>query len=154
MKRTLCTLCLLAGILVGFAQTEVKLQFYNSGDQAFTVSDAGKIHFDNGYMLIDDGNGMSYSFLVSDIKKMLFDQLTSVETIETDNFHIYPNPASSYIVINSDQITDIPYQIFALDGRMVLSGISHSDEIISVSMLSQGLYLLKIDGKTFKISKL
>ena len=154
MKRTLCTLCLLAGILVGFAQTEVKLQFYNSGDQSFTVSDAGKIYFDNGYMLIDEGSGTPYSFLISDIKKMLFEHTTSVETIETNNFRIYPNPTSSYIVISSDQITDIPYQIFALDGRMVLSGISHSDEIISVSMLPQGLYLLKIDGKTFKISKL
>ena len=154
MKKICCTLCLLACMWFGFAQTDVEILFHNSSSLNFTVSDAGKIYFNNGYLLIDEGTGTPFSFLVSDIKKMMFDHVTSVETIETPNFRIYPNPATSYIRISNDQNTDIPYQLFALDGRLVLSGLAHSDEPISLIALPNGLYLLKIDDKTFKISKL
>lgn len=154
MKRLLCTTCLLICIFLGHAQTEVEIQFHQSGSLTFTVSDAGKIYFDNGYMLVDEGDGTPYSFLVSDIKKMMFNHLTSVETIETPSFRIYPNPATAYLNISSDHQEDIPYQIFALDGRLMMSGTVQSNESISIAALSKGLYLLKIDGRTFKISKL
>lgn len=154
IKRIFAIYCLTITCLVASAQTEVNLQFYNSGDQTFTVSDAGKIYFDNGYMLVDEGNGIPYSFLLSDIQKVIFNHITSVETLETPNLCIYPNPATNYLIISSEQHTDMPYQIYALDGRLVLSGSAHSEEPISVSSLAKGLYLLKIDGKTFKISKL
>jgi len=132
----------------------VEIQFYNSSTQTFTVSDAGKLYFDNGYLMIDEGNGAPFSFLVSDIQKMMFNHLTSVETIKTPLFRIYPNPATTYLKISSDRMENIPYQLYTLDGRLLMSGTSQNDETISVTTLSQGLYLLKIDGKTFKISKL
>ena len=153
-KRFFAILCLTIICLFSFAQTEVKLQMRDSGSHTLTVSDAGKIYFDNGYMLVDEGNGIPYSFLLSDIKKVMFDHITSVETLETPNIRIYPNPATNYLKISSEQNTAIPYQIFALDGRLVLSGSAHSEEPIAISSLAKGLYLLKIDGKTFKISKL
>jgi len=154
IKRFFAIYCLTISCLFVSAQTEVELQMYNAGSQTFTVSDAGKIYFDNGYMLVDEGNGIPYSFLLSDIKKVMFEHTTSVETLETPNIRIYPNPATNYLIISSEQNTVIPYQIFALDGRLVLSGGAHSEEPIAISSLAKGLYLLKIDGKTFKISKL
>lgn len=154
MRKTFCVLFLLSIIWLGHAQTDVEIQFFNSGTQTFTVSDAGKIYFDNGYMLIDEGNGIPYSFPIPDIKKVMFDHITSVEILETSDIRIYPNPVTNYLRISSEHNTDIPYQIYALDGRLVLAGTAHSEESISMNNLSKGLYLLKIDGKTFKISKL
>ena len=153
-KNIFVFFCLTITCALSYAQTEVELQMHNAGTQTFTVSDAGKIYFDNGYLLVDEGNGIPYSFPLSDIKKMLFDHITSVETIETSNIRIYPNPVSNLLKISSEQNTDIPYQIYAMDGRLVMSGTAHSDEPVSVVSLAPGLYMLKIDGKTFKISKL
>lgn len=154
MRKTFCIFFLLSIIWFGHTQTDVKIQTLSSGTQTFTVSDAGKIYFDNGYMLVDEGNGIPYSFPISDIKKVMFDHITSVETLTTSDIRIYPNPVTNYLRISSEQRTDIPYQIYALDGRLVLAGTAHSEESISVNTLSKGLYLLKVDGKTFKISKL
>jgi len=154
MRKTFCVFFLLSIIWLGHAQTDVEIQFFNSGTQTFTVSDAGKIYFDNGFMLVDEGNGIPYSFPIPDIKKVMFDHITSVETLETSDIRIYPNPVTNYLRISSEHYTDIPYQIYALDGRLVLAGTAHSEESISMNNLSKGLYLLKIDGKTFKISKL
>lgn len=154
MRKTFCIFFLLSIIWFGHTQTDVKIQTLSSGTQTFTVSDAGKIYFDNGYMLVDEGNGIPYSFPISDIKKVMFDHITSVETLETSDIRIYPNPVTNYLRISSEHNTDIPYQIYALDGRLVLAGTAHSEESISVNTLSKGLYLLKVDGKIFKISKL
>ncbi len=154
MKKLLNILGLLMAVLAGAAQTEVEILFHNADTQTFTVGEAGKIYFDNGHMLIDEGDGIPYSFPLSDIRKMMFNHAVPAQAIEASDLRIYPNPATTFLHIGGDSARDIPYQLFAMDGRMVMSGISHSGDRIAVGNLPQGLYLLKIDGRTFKISKL
>lgn len=154
MKKSF--LCLVLILLCGFAskaQTQVTLHFYNAGSQEFSVSEAGKIYFDNGYLYIDDGNTVPYSFQVSMIRKMLFAAPVSIDEIETPDFKIYPNPANNFIKISSNR-PEISYQIFTMDGRLIMTGSCGNEENINISALSKGLYLIKVDGQTFKISKL
>lgn len=154
MKKLLLGLlmgCL--GLLSAKAQTEVFIQLHNSTDQNFTVSDYGKIYFENGYLYISEGTGTPYSFEVANIQKMTFSHTVSIEDIITANIKIYPNPANSYLKIESDNYDNF-YQIYSMDGRLVLAGKSSNGESIDISALKKGLYLINVDGQTFKITKL
>lgn len=61
-------------------------------------------------------------------------------------FHVYPNPAQDYIIIEG-LTTNSNYQIYDLTGKLVLSGVVKNHiETINVSTLINGVYFLKIDG--------
>lgn len=143
----------LSGIILCSAQVNVEVQLISSGTQSFSVSETGKIYFDNGFLMVDDGDNIPFSFPLSDIRKILFSGATSVETIESDHIRIYPNPATSFLRISSDLNSDSRYQIFSIDGRLLMSGVCKQEETINISRLPKGLYLIKVDGKTLKISK-
>lgn len=153
IKKTIFSLLFLSGIILCSAQVNVEVQLISSGTQSFSVSETGKIYFDNGFLMVDDGDNIPFSFPLSDIRKILFSGATSVETIESDHIRIYPNPATSFLRISSDLNSDSRYQIFSIDGRLLMSGACKQEETINISRLPKGLYLIKVDGKTFKISK-
>ena len=153
IKKTILSLLVLSDILLCSAQVNVEVQLISYGTQSFSVSEAGKIYFDNGYLMVDDGNDIPFSFPLSDIRKVLFSGTTSVETIESDHIRIYPNPATTFLRISNDRNSDSRYQIFSIDGRLLMSGVCKQEETINISKLPKGLYLIKVDGKTFKISK-
>ena len=156
VKLIFSTILLLTfGVLVGKAQTttvEVRLQ--DGGVHSYEMGTTGKLYFQNDYLFIDDGTNVPYTHLVSNIEKMLFSYEVSIEDIETADCKVYPNPASSFLKISTINIDVNHYQIFSIDGRMLMAGDCRNDESIDVSALPQGLYLLKVNGQTFKISKL
>ena len=82
---------------------------------------------------------------------------TSLNSISVDNkLSIYPNPASDFINLESNtQIQSV--NIFDITGKSVLSlNRAHNLEIISVSSLKKGIYLVKVrfeDG-SFSSTKL
>ena len=70
-------------------------------------------------------------------------------TILTDNaVNIYPNPASSFITIELEEIqAQANISIFATSGRLIQTNELHSDlEQIDVSSLESGLYILKVQN--------
>ena len=136
------------------AQTVVTISFHTAADQILTVSESGKLYFSDQYLYVNEGSGIPYSFLLSAISKITFAEGSGVEDIVTDQIHIYPNPANDYIRIHNFQGPLSTYSLYSYDGRLLLSGTCQNDEPISLSRYAKGLYLLKVDGLTFKISKL
>jgi uncharacterized repeat protein (TIGR01451 family) len=60
---------------------------------------------------------------------------------------LYPNPTSSEITITSDKFTNEPYTLYDQMGRTVGSGnLTGTSTTISLSTLSKGIYILKIEG--------
>ena len=158
MKKTALkwALCLAALLWAsgGMAQTKVTLTFQNASTQEIEVSAYGKIYFSNDYMYIDDGTAVPYSFAVSDIRKMMFDEVLGVNDITTETFKVYPNPVHNELYISSNDFQPHPYQLFSTDGRLLMQGESQEGSPINVSDLPTGLYILKINNSSFKISKL
>lgn len=144
----------LINVFPSWGQTEVNLHFSSGSDQIFTVSEAGKLFFENGYLYIYDGTSVPYSFEVSSISKMTFNTLVNIEDIATDNLRVYPNPVSNYLKIHNALNAQSTYAIYAMDGRLLLSGRYSNDNPIDISYLSTGLYILKTEGQSIKISKL
>jgi len=67
-------------------------------------------------------------------------------------FLIYPNPASSFISVESDIESKTSYKIYTIQGQSVqLGSIDPVDHKINVQRLNTGMYLLAIGNTTQKI---
>lgn len=81
------------------------------------------------------------------------------EFSQKELFAIYPNPAQSYINVNTDiKLLDELYTIADKTGRVVMSGILNAENItIELSHLSGGFYMFSVGENmkhSFKIIKL
>lgn len=64
----------------------------------------------------------------------------------SNNIKFFPNPAREYIMIDYfEGLTTI--EVFALDGKMVLTNHLISDNKVDISSLSQGTYILRMKDK-------
>ena len=74
---------------------------------------------------------------------------TGIEDISVESIKVFPNPATSELIVNDKQLTIKNLEILDLAGRIVegyyMCTNENSNVIINVSTLSEGLYLLKIN---------
>jgi len=69
------------------------------------------------------------------------------ETINSFNFEIFPNPASDYIEIKLDNISDFQINLFDLTGQKVLE--RQNENVIQLGNMPKGIYKLEcVDLKT------
>jgi len=72
-----------------------------------------------------------------------------------NTFEIYPNPVIEYLKIDLLVDNDQPYNIYSIDGKLLLSGnINASNQTIDVSVLTPNSYLLKIGNSSLKFIKM
>ncbi|KIC64942.1 hypothetical protein RM51_00290 [Chryseobacterium taiwanense] len=73
------------------------------------------------------------------------------EFVENSDIKIYPNPASNYINITSENEKLISWEIYDMSGKSVLKGNTTS---IDVQNILKGSYLLKINLEKKQVSKI
>jgi len=74
------------------------------------------------------------------------------ETPESD-LSIYPNPVRSGFSIITDN-TNFSIKMYDMMGKLVLSSTYTTDQLIDISHLSTGMYIININNRQFKIAKL
>ncbi len=81
----------------------------------------------------------------------LCDKISGVENTNIDNVKIFPNPVSQYLYIENDEATNSRLvRVNDLVGRTIFNSLLTQDKnYIDVSQLSNGLYLLTIDGVSY-----
>lgn len=141
-------------VFTGTAQTKVTLTFQNASTQEIEVSAAGKIYFSDNYMFIDDGTTLPYSFAVSEIRKMTFEEGVGIQDIVTEAFKVYPNPVRNELYVSGNDFGPYRYALFSIDGRMLQQGEVGNGESIHTGAIPAGLYILKINNTSLKINKL
>ncbi len=68
----------------------------------------------------------------------------AVSELDETMFEIYPNPASEYVKISSNNMID-EIMIFSIDGRMVYSeDVDNNETSIDVSSFESGAYIMKM----------
>ena len=73
--------------------------------------------------------------------------LSSVITIESNSFNVYPVPASYDVTIESNNSTVNSYELFDLNGKKVNENKFYQNTKLNLSHLAKGTYFLKIhDG--------
>jgi len=79
---------------------------------------------------------------------------TDITTSNDVEFKTFPNPTSNIIYLNNLNKNNSNFQIFSSIGKLVMNGpINKTNISVDISNLKPQLYILKIDGISYKIIK-
>lgn len=140
-----------------FSQTGVLVTYYDGSTQGFNVESSGKLYFDSDHLKVkvNSSTATPTTIPVTIIRKITFSTTLSSTTFgeNKNNLVLYPNPSSDVFRIKSDVSEKLKINIYSLQGQLVHQGNYQSDEDITISNLSSGLYLVQVNGLTIKFSK-
>ena len=130
------------------------LTLTNGEEQTIQLSDQSQLHFDNGESLvIDDSNGTTTTFALANIRKIVCAELTDIQENAASQLQILPNPSYDHFIIRNLSGPGTA-RIYALDGRLMKSFEATEGQVVDLSGLSSGMYLLQLDSQTLKLMKL
>lgn len=158
IKRSILAFILCIGIYIGLnAQNVVVVENTDNTTQTFALDEQGEMLFteNNDSLVVRISENDYTSFLLSEINKIYFVHVSSVSEIDVQNtMFVYPNPARDFIKIANNSQENQILSIYSIDGRMLVKQNYSANEGIDISSLKEGLYILKLNGQTFKFSKL
>ncbi|MCQ2327299.1 MAG: T9SS type A sorting domain-containing protein [Bacteroidales bacterium] len=158
IKRSILAFVLCIGIYIGLnAQNVVVVENNDNTTQTFALGEQGEMLFteNNDSLVVRISENDYTSFLLSEISKIYFVQVSSVSEIDVQNtMFVYPNPARDFIKIANNSQENQILSIYSIDGRMLVKQNYSANEGIDISSLKEGLYIVKLNGQTFKFSKL
>jgi hypothetical protein len=153
----LSLVCLFGSAVAGAdAQSFLNINCTDGSEKKINLETIGKITFSGTNMILNYLGGNSEPMDMTIIKNIVFNKPTSIsETTSNSFFSIYPNPVSNYLCFKNVPSGDLNISVYSLSGTVVLKlQVSSSLGQIDVSGLAKGFYLLKVNDRIFKFSKL
>ncbi|MCF0206730.1 MAG: T9SS type A sorting domain-containing protein [Bacteroidales bacterium] len=138
-------------------QTDVTLYYRNSATE--TIENVSKFSFNGENLVLQFADGSLAEYPVVEIKKMTLSHIPQEVGIAVEDGvlageGLYPNPVTEMLFLSVDAREGAEYHIFSAVGQLVKDGIYTPQTPIDVAELKAGMYILKIDNKTFKFNKL
>lgn len=138
----------------------VEKRIWENGDNCVAVQELKVINGDHdwpgssGNMDINASQEIWKFVSKYDINGLINCGSTDITTTNDVEFKIFPNPTSNIIYLNNLNKNSSNFQIFSSIGKLVMNGAINSISLsIDISDLKPQLYILKIDGITYKIIK-
>ncbi len=123
------------------------------GISFFELDDSGKLYFsDEDLMIQTSASSSPKSVALSDIVKVTFKEETSVNDVLADGQSIYPNPTSDYVYISYVK-EGAKVDVYAWNGMLLKSEAYSQMNGVSLVELPVGMYVVRVDGRSFKIVK-
>jgi len=139
------------------SQTTMTLNFQDGTEKNSSLNAVSKITFSESNLFMAYVNGSNDSFMLNSIRKITFGTLSATTNILADEqkMSIYPNPASDFIALKNVPEGALNAVVYRMDGAQIINvQLSFSSDKIDVSGLSQGLYIIKVNNKALKFTKL
>ena len=150
---------------ISFGQS-INFSYTNGSQASFNLNEIRNVTFTNDVMNMNLLDGSVYSWNVSTIGQYEYTNVTSVNNIflsayNSLKFNIYPNPSADKINIcyNLQQEHNVSIGLFDANGKLVhtiFNGFQKQGEqtvTFKKENLSNGVYLCKIIGKDFSLTK-
>lgn len=154
IMRKVCFAFFFLSVFFSYAQSGIKIKYYDGSEQSFAVSATGKLYFSSDQLLIKtDAASTATSLPISIIKKITFtDYLLGTAGVGENkaSLKMYPNPATDYFKISGLKEKSL-LQIYSLSGQLLHSQNYSPDANVDVSQLKSGVYLIQINQVTFKL---
>ncbi len=154
--KALTLLCFMAGFMLQAKAQNVTLVVTNTNgtEQTYQLTEESQLHFENGERLvIENASGTNFTLQLSDIRKIVCAEMTGTEENAVSKLQIFPNPSHNQVFIKNLS-GNSQGRIYTLDGRIVKAFEASEGMMLDISDLSEGMYLLNIDGQTLKLMKL
>lgn len=156
IKKSLLLPFFLLGLLFQAKAQNVTLVVTNTNgtEQTYQLTEESQLHFENGERLvIENASGTNFTLQLSNIRKIVCAEMTDSEENLASKLQILPNPSHHQVLIKNLS-SNGQGRIYTLDGRMVKAFEASDGMMLDISDLSEGMYLLNIDGQTLKLMKL
>lgn len=156
MKKNVLLLFLFVGLAfhVNAQNVTLIITATNGTEQTYQLTEESQLHFENGERLvIENANGSNVTLQLSDIRKIVCSEMVGTEENAASKLQILPNPSYNQVIIKNLS-GNCQGRIYTLDGRMVKAFEANEGLMLDISDLSEGMYLLNIDGQTLKLMKL
>ncbi|MBP3253559.1 MAG: T9SS type A sorting domain-containing protein [Bacteroidales bacterium] len=152
-KLILAALLYLVFISANAQEYQMVVQKTDGTETTYSYDDLISITFYDEGICIHPNSIANYliELKFSEIAKIYFKNNASLNEANTDAVLLYPNPAASSLRIAGAEKQRV--EIYSMDGKMIYNGINNGEEI-NVASFEKGIYAVKINGKTFKFSKL
>ena len=116
------------------------------------LSELKQITFNGTTVNIEDNAGAIYSATMGDIKRIYFDDMSSIADINAQGGDLVEYLSHDDIAINSEAGSMVT--VYSLTGAQLLTRrIDTQGEAVSITGLPQGIYIVKVNGRTTKIIK-
>ena len=150
MKKLLFIISLLA--IAGTATAQHMVVETAGGNEVFTLDNLKQITFNGTTVNIEQSNGAKSSASMGNIKRIYFDDMSSIADINAQGGDLVEYLSHDDIAINSEAGSMVT--VYSLTGAQLLTRrIDAQGEVISIAGLPQGIYIVKANEITTKIIK-
>ena len=150
MKKLLFILSLIA--IAGTATAQHMVVETAGGNEVFTLDNLKQITFNGTTVNIEQSNGAKSSASMGNIKRIYFDDMSSIADINAQGGDLVEYLSHDDIAINSEAGSMVT--VYSLTGAQLLTRrIDTQGEAISIAGLPQGIYIVKANERTTKIIK-
>lgn len=137
-----------------FAQDEVVFTILKSDGNTmdFVMNRDARIYYSDTQLMFYDGNDI-VSVNFADIRKAYFTAHQEVEEIENQQLSFYPNPVNN--VLNIKNIADNQtITVYSISGQVMMRLVASGEATVDVSMLQDGIYLIRAGNMVSKFVKM
>jgi len=153
---------LLSGLLFSsfsfsaFSEQGLKIKQGSGTVSSFSYTNARKLVFVNETMsVLSSAGSVSGTFTLNTVSNISFGEVASSsvrQNFQESSLSVYPNPAIDFITVRG--VDSGLLSIYSVVGAKVYeTQLLDSNEKINVSALSSGIYILSVNGKSFKFNK-
>ena len=150
MKKLLFIISFIA--IAGTATAQHMVVETAGGNEVFTLENLKQITFNGTTVNIEQSNGEKSSASMGDIKRIYFDDMSSIADMPAQSGNLVEYISFDEIAINSQAGSMVT--LYNLTGAQLLTRrIDAQGETISIAGLPQGIYIIKAEERTTKIIK-
>ena len=137
----------------------VEKRIWENGDNCVAVQELKVINGghdwpgSSGNMDIDASQEIWKFLSKYDVNGLINCGSTNLSNSNTNKFEIFPNPSKDLLTIKSNIKKELNFEIFSSFGRIVMTGNLNNNDVIDLSELEPQVYILKIDGNSYKLIK-
>ena len=137
----------------------VEKRIWENGDNCVAVQELKVINGghdwpgSSGNMDIDASQEIWKFLSKYDVNGLINCGSTNLSNSNTNKFEIFPNPSTDLLTIKSNIKKELNFEIFSSFGKIVMTGNLNNNDVINLSKLEPQVYILKIDGNSYKLIK-
>ena len=138
--------------------TLMTIQMNDGSERTYFMNESDRVYFEDNETLVVEiavyGKDVrSDRFNLADIRKITCHETEGVSETSNTSVFLSPNPTHDAFMLHNFQGKQ-SVSIYALDGRLVKSVEVSENQLIDISDLPIGLYLVKTESCTLKMIKL
>ena len=161
MKHIIKRGLLLTALIMGLAfyltaqSTQMTIYFNDGNEKSYLMTPSDRVYFEDNETLVVEitVNTKSDRYNLADIRKITCAETEGIAEASGGRVCLSPNPVHDVVMLSNLNGNET-IQIFALDGRLMKSVEASEGQLIDISELPIGLYLVKTESQTLKMIKL